>query len=68
MSTVLYLPACLCVRRSVPWLGSPTGPRQTCSTTAGVPDPSVIPVAVKETNKYPGPENLKSIAECRGGL
>ena len=43
MSVVLCLPACLCVRRSVPWPGHPTGTLQWRSkvTYATTPQPLI---------------------------
>ena len=68
VSAVSCLPACLCVRPSILWPGPPTGTRRNRTTAAEVPNPSVPLVAVEGTNEYPDPENLRSIAECRGGL
>ena len=55
------------VAAACPLDGSPTGMRQKRSTAAEVTSPCVPLGAFEGTNEYPDPENLKSIAECRGG-
>ena len=67
VSAVLCPPDCLHVRRSVPWPGPHMGTRQKRSIAAEVPNPSEPLGVLEETNEYPDPENLKSIAKCRGG-
>ena len=62
MGAVLCLPACLCVRRSVP-----RGQAPDSFTAAEVTSPSVPLGGPEETNGYPDSENLKSVAECQGG-
>ena len=68
MSAMLCLPACLRVRRSVTGGQAHTGTRQKRSTATEVATPRTPLGAFQETNEYPDPENLKSVAECRGGL
>ena len=64
MSAVLCLPACLCVRHSVPHGQARTGTRLKRSTAAEVNSPSVPLLPFEDTNEYADPENVKSMAEC----